>query len=179
MVGPACLRFRERTSRLCGAQHAVVVAVPIVDMVQMASYKIVGVAPVLNRFMLAAVLVQVAGIVGPAGVRGRAVVRIRRRYGHGMFVNVALVRVMKVSFVQVVGVAFVQYGGVTAAGSVLVGMIIVNMVLRIRLAHELVSSLSACRQANLRPPCRQYPYGMPRAGRNGRLGYPLMINITL
>ena len=127
----------QRIYCLCGAQNAVVVAVPAVNMVQVASNEIVSMAPVLNHFMLAAVLVKVAGIVCPAGVRGRADVRIRRRNGHRMLVNVALVRVMQVTFMQVVGVAFMEHGGVAAIGPVLVGMIIVNRVLRTRLGHDL------------------------------------------
>ena len=107
-----------------------VVAVSFVYMMQMAGHHIVDVAAVLDRFMLAAVLVPVRGIVCVACMGRCAGVRIRRRYGHHMLIDVAPVRVVQVAVVQVVRVTFMQHGGMAAIGSVLVRMISVNVVLR-------------------------------------------------
>lgn len=96
----------RRSALLRGAKYAVVVAVSVVDMVQVTGDEIVGMATVLHHFVSAAVVVPVGGLMGATGVRWRAGVGVRRRYGHGMFVDVALVRVMQVAFVQVVGVVF-------------------------------------------------------------------------
>lgn len=119
------------------AQNAVVVAVAVVGMVQVAGNEIVGVAAVLHRLVLAAVVVPVGGLVGAAGVSGRAGVGVRRRHRHGMLVDVALVRVVQVAFVQIVRVAVMQHGRVAAIGAVPVTMIGMDLMCTVGVAHDL------------------------------------------
>ncbi len=136
------------------AEHAVVVTVSIVDMMQVAGNEVVGMAAVLHRFVPTAIVVLVGGFVGAASVRWGAGFGVGFRNGHGMLVHVVLVWVMQVALVQVVGVAIMQHGGMAAIGAVLVGVISVNMVLRIRLGHDLYPLSKLCRQADPRPPGR-------------------------
>lgn len=133
------------------------------NMVQMSGYQIVGMAAVLHRFVPTAVVVPVGGFMSAASVRRRAGVRVGSRYGHGMLVDMALVRVVQVAFVQIIGMAFMQHGGVAAIGSVLVDMIGVNMVLRIRLGHDFYPLSKTCMQAELHPQGRQVTNGTTRA----------------
>lgn len=119
------------------AQNAVVVAVAVVGMVQVAGDEIVGVAAVLHRLVLAAVVVPVGGLVAAAGVSRRAGVGVRRRHRHGMLVDVTLVRVVQVAFVQIVRVAVMQHGRVAAIGAVPVTMIGMDRMCRVSVAHDL------------------------------------------
>ena len=101
----------------------------------MACDQIVGVAAMRYRFVSATVVVPMGGLVGTAGMSWRAGVGVRRRYGHGMLINVALVRVVQVALVQIVGVVFMQHGRVAAIGTVPVGMIGMNAVLGVSFCH--------------------------------------------
>lgn len=142
-----------------------VVAVAVMCMVQVAGDEIVGVAAVPHRFVSAAVVVPVGGLVGTAGVRWSAGVGVRGRYGHRMFVEVALVRVVHVPFVQIVGVAFMQHGRVAAIGAVPVGMVGVNVVLRVCFGHDFDPLSKPLRQADAHPPGRQVVAGMVSSSR--------------
>ena len=147
---------------LCDAQHAVVVAVPVVGMVQVAGDEIVGVAAVLHRLVLAAVVVPVGSLVGAAGVSRRAGVGVRRRHGHDMLVDVALVRVVQMAAVQIVRVAFMQHGRVAAIGAVPVTTIGMDR-MRVGVAHDL-SPLSGRYRVGHRPRSRPVMRSMTAVG---------------
>ena len=110
---------------------AVVIAVPVVRMVQVPADEVVDVVAVRNLLVTAAGLMHVRSPMLAAGVLGRAVRRIGRADLQDMLVNVVAVRVMQMPVVQVVEVIAVLDRRVPAIGSVLVGVVWVNGVLGI------------------------------------------------
>ena len=92
-----------------------VIAVPLVRMVQMALDEMVGVAAMRNRFMSASSSMRVFGIVLPTGVSRGTSGRIRTTLCQGMFIHMPLVGAVKMPVVQVIDVTLVLNRGVPAA----------------------------------------------------------------
>ena len=85
-----------------------------VGMMKVPAHHIVHVVAVGNGLMSASRAVLVAGLVGFAGVAGRAVGRVRPIDGHLVLVHMIGVRMVKMAFVQIVRMVVVPDGGVTA-----------------------------------------------------------------
>ena len=92
-----------------------VIAVPLVRMVQMAFDEIVGVAAMRNRFMSATGPMRMLAVVRSARMSRGASGRIRAAFAEGMFIHMARMGVVKMALVQVVNVIFVFNSGVPAA----------------------------------------------------------------
>jgi hypothetical protein len=108
-------------------------------MMQVAIHEIVDVVAVGNRFMAATGSVNVSGVVGGAGVAAGAIGRIRGAHLNGVLVVMAFMSMVEMAVVEVVYVAVVQHGGMAAAGSVLV--VVVGMDVMI---HLLFAFLDGC-----------------------------------
>jgi hypothetical protein len=93
----------------------VVIAVPLVRMVQMAFDEIVGVAAMRNRFMSASSPMRVLDVVLSARMSRGTSGRIRATLRQGMFIDVPLVGTVKMPVMQIIDVSFVFDGGVPAA----------------------------------------------------------------
>jgi hypothetical protein len=93
----------------------VVIAVPLVRMMQMAFDEIVGVAAMRNRFMSASSPVRVLAIMRTTGVSRGTSRRIRAALRQSMFIDMPLMGTVKMPVVQIVDVAFVFDRGVPAA----------------------------------------------------------------
>jgi hypothetical protein len=113
-----------------GLDRPVIVAVPVVRVMQVAVDEVVGVIAVRDGFVATA-----TAVCGPAiGVAfavplWRASQRMSRVNREHMLIDVACVRVMHVAVVQVVGVVIMLHGHVTAIGAVLVCVVGVGRVL--------------------------------------------------
>ena len=123
---PSCGCFCV-VAALRAGQLAVVVAMARVRMVQMTGDEIVGVVAVRHRFVATAVTMLVASLVVAASMIGRAVSGIRRRYRHGMVIDMALMLMMQVPVVQIIDMTLVRYGRVAAIRAVLVTVVVVDM----------------------------------------------------
>ena len=121
---------------LCELQHAVIVAMAGVPMVQVPGNEMVDVVAVTHRLVIAAVNVPVGGLVSATGVARRARIGVQRRDGHAMLVNVRIVLLVQVAVVQIVGVAFMLHGGMAAIRTVLVIVILVGMITGACLGHD-------------------------------------------
>ena len=95
-----------------------IVAVPLVRVMEMALHKIVSVATVRNSFVPAAGAVRMLPVMRSAGMARSASRRIRAAFHHHMFIHMSGVRVMKMPVVQIINVAFVFDRGVAAAWTV-------------------------------------------------------------
>lgn len=104
-----------------------VVAMPIVLVVEMTVHEVVDVVAVRDGFMAAAGAVDMVGGVCGAGVTGGAGGRILIGHIEGVLVVVAFVRVVEMAVVQVVHMVAMKDGGVAATGAVLMGMIGMNV----------------------------------------------------
>lgn len=92
-------------------------------MVQAAVDQVVRMIPVRDGFMTAARAVRVAGPARVGG--GLATIGILLGHPDGMLVHVVAMGVVQVAVVQVVDVAFMTNGGMAAARTVLMRMIVV------------------------------------------------------
>lgn len=108
-----------------------IVAVPIVRVMQMARHQIVDVVAVRDPLVPAGRAVSVGGVVLAAVMLGCAVNRVLRPDLERVLVYVVAVRMVQMPVVQVVHVALVAHGGVTAAGAVLVLVASMDVVLGI------------------------------------------------
>lgn len=95
-----------------------VVAVPVVRVMQVPGDEVVDVIAVRDRFVTAPRAVEVALGVTSAGVRGRAGGRIGRPDLEDALVDVPIVTVVEVAIVEVVDVVAVTDGEVAAGGAV-------------------------------------------------------------
>jgi hypothetical protein len=107
----------------------VVVAVVAVRVVEMVFDQVVRVSSVRDGLVTTVRPVAVLGVVPVAVVFGRAGLRMLGVYDDAMLVDVPLVGMMEMAVVQVVDVPVVDDGGVAAAGTVLVIMRRVRLVL--------------------------------------------------
>jgi hypothetical protein len=92
-----------------------VIAVPLVRMMQVTFGEIVDVAAVRNRFMSAPSPVSVRSVVRAACMSRRTSGRIRATLRQGMFIQVPLVSIVKMAVMQIIDVTFVFDSGVSAA----------------------------------------------------------------
>ena len=92
-----------------------IVAVPLVRMMQMSLHEIVFMAALRNRFMSAIRPVSVLRVMCPTHMTWCASRRIRAALCQSMFVNVPLMGAVKMAVVQVIDVTFVFHRGVPAA----------------------------------------------------------------
>ena len=92
-----------------------VIAVPLVRMMQVAFDEMVGVAAVRNRFMSAASPMSVLTVVRTTRMSRGTSGRIRGTLRQGMFIHMPLVSTVKMPVMQIVDVTFVFDGGVSAA----------------------------------------------------------------
>jgi hypothetical protein len=99
-------------------EHAVVVAVAVVLMVQVVADEVVEVIAVRDRLVPAAGAVDVAGVVAGAGVAAGAGVRVLGVHRDDVVVHVPAVGVVQVAVVEEVEVALVHDRLVPAAGPV-------------------------------------------------------------
>ncbi len=107
---------------------AVVVAVAVVLMMQVALDEVVHVIAVRDRLVTAVRSMHVLRIVIAAGVTAGTRIGVGRAHFERVLINVPLVQVMKMSVMQEVGVAVVPDLGVTAVGTVVVGVVFVDNV---------------------------------------------------
>ena len=106
-----------------------VVAVVAVGVVEVALDEVVGVVAVRDGRVFAALAVDVTCVMATAGVVGRARRGVRGVDGDDVLVDVVAVGMVQVPVVQVVDVTFVGDRDVPAAGSVVVGMARVDVVI--------------------------------------------------
>ncbi len=99
-----------------------IVAVPVVRMMQMRPDRVVEVVAVRHALVPAVGAVRVAAGVLGAVVRRRAARRIAGADGDSMLVDVIAVDVVQVAVVEIVGVAVVLEGRVAAAATVLMSV---------------------------------------------------------
>lgn len=116
-----------------------VIAVVAVGVVQVALHQVIHVVAMRDCFVPAARAVLMARLVRAAVVVRSASGRVSRAHRQDVFVDVIAVGVMQVPIVQVILVVIVQDCRVTAAGTVLVGMLTVLLTL----AHGFLPGPSA------------------------------------
>ena len=92
-----------------------VIAVPLVRMMHVTFYEIVGVAAVGNRFMSATSPMSVLAVVRTTRMSRSTRGRIRATLRQGMFIHMPLVSTVKMPVMQIIDVTFVFDGGVPAA----------------------------------------------------------------
>jgi hypothetical protein len=107
----------------------VVVAVIVVGVVQVVGDQVVDMVAVRHRLVTAVWTMLVAFWMTSAIMVRRAAIGIGRTHGDDVFVEVVLVRMMKMAVVEIVDVAIVRYRRVTAAWTVLVRMIAMNFMI--------------------------------------------------
>jgi len=102
-------------------QHdrAVVVAVAVVRVVQVATHEVIDVVSVRHGFVPTVGAVDMGGIVPGARMATGACLRVCRIHRQGVFFDRGSGGVMKVAIVQIIDVAFVLNGGVPAVRTVL------------------------------------------------------------
>ncbi len=108
-------------------ERAVVVAVPVVRMVQVAVHEVVDVIPVRHGLVPTAGAVDVTRLMPVAGVLGRALGGVRVVDGDPVLVAVVAVGMVQVPLVQVVDVTLVTNRDVSAVLAVLV-IVLVDLV---------------------------------------------------
>jgi hypothetical protein len=98
----------------------VIVAVPVVRVVQVIVHEVVHVIAVRNRLMATSGAMLVSSVVPRAGMLGRALSRIVDTHLERVLDDLATFLVVQMAVVQVVHMARVAHGRVTAVGTVLV-----------------------------------------------------------
>jgi hypothetical protein len=119
-------------AQVCSGVHgdgSVVVAVPVVRVVEMPTNEIVDVIAVGNLLVTAIGAVNVRGFVSAAGVLGSAISGVGRADFENVLVDVVTVRVMQMRVVQVVEMIAMLDRRVPASGAVLVRVVCMNGVL--------------------------------------------------
>ena len=104
-----------------------VVAVPVVRMVEVAVHEVVDVIPMRHGLVPASRTVHVTRLMPVTAVIGRAVGGVRGIDGDPVLVAVIVVRMMQVPLVQVVDVTLVTNGDVAAVLTVLM-IVLVDLV---------------------------------------------------
>lgn len=126
---PTACTFMESISLLLSDGHvAVVVAMAVVRVMQMALYEVIHVIAVRDCLVTAVGTMRVRRVMTVAGMTIGAVRRIRRTDLEGVLVDVALVGMVHVSVVKEVGVAVVLNGSMAAVLAMLMGVILVDAV---------------------------------------------------
>jgi len=94
-------------------------------MMKVAVHDVVNVVAVGNRRVTAVGAVLVGLVVGFASMAWCATRRIGRVHGKDVFFHIAAVLVVQMAVVEIIDVPFVQDAGVSAVGTVFVGMVFV------------------------------------------------------
>ena len=117
-------------------QLAVVVAMPVMRMVQMTVDQIIDVIAVRDRFMAAVRTVPVIGVVTVTEMAIVAIVRVRFRNLNPVFVIVVAMRAVHVAVVQVVDMVAVLDRRMPATRAVPVVRVFVRVVIVLVFAHR-------------------------------------------
>ena len=104
-----------------------VVAVPVVGMVEVTVDQVVGVVAVLDGFVSAIRSVYVRRVVAVASMIGRAPLGVIRVLSEHVLVYVVAVNMMEVTVIHVVEVSFMMHSGVAAVAPVLVAVSVVSV----------------------------------------------------
>lgn len=104
-----------------------VVAMAAVRVMEMPADQIVDVIPMGNGFVPASGAMLMGCVVSRAGMIGRAACRVHRAHLDHVLIYMIAVRLMEVPVVQVVDVLAVLDGNMSAAGSVNVGVALVDL----------------------------------------------------
>jgi hypothetical protein len=104
----------------------VIIAVIAVHVVQMTGNQVVNVIPVGNCLVSATWAMLVALFVPSANVIGSTSCRIGRGSFDHVFIDMAVMQEMQMSVVQVVDVAVVLHSGMSAVGTMLMRMLLVD-----------------------------------------------------
>jgi hypothetical protein len=107
----------------------VVVAVSLIWMMKVSFHEIVFMTPVRNRFMSTTSPMSVLGVMRAAGMARGTGGRIRAAFAQSMFIHVFSVTTVKMAVVQIIDVTFMLDGGVPAAWTMLMRMLIVGFVI--------------------------------------------------
>jgi len=100
--------------RCCGFQHAVIVAMTTVRMVEVTVHQVVGMVAVRNRLVSAIRPMYMAFLVPSAIVVRGTRCRVFSTYGDLVLVNMITVRVVEVPIVKIVLMAVVLHGRMPA-----------------------------------------------------------------
>lgn len=119
---------------------AVVVAMIPMRMMQPAAHEIIHMVAMRNLLMSAARTMDMFRFVPGGGLRASPGIGLAD--ADGVFIHMVAMHVMKVSFVQIIRVAFMFNGGVSAPGTVLVGMILMFIAVAHRCLHWLLNNAS-------------------------------------
>lgn len=136
--GQSCLPARAHDSllqvlALDDLDRTVVIAMVAVRVMQMAVDQIADVVTMRDRFVSATRAVDMAGFMAAATMLRGAAIRIGFRDSDHMLIYMVAMRMVQVAIMQVVDMAVVTDGGVAAARSVLV--VVVLVMRQIAVAH--------------------------------------------
>lgn len=120
-------------------QSTVIIAVIAVHVVQMTGNQVIYVIAVGHRLVSATCAMLVALFMASANVIGSTIRRIGRGSFDHVFIDMAVMQEMQVSVVQVVDVVIVLHSGMSAVGTMLMRMLLVDGVC---LRHSKYASLS-------------------------------------
>jgi hypothetical protein len=110
-------------------ERPVIVAMIPMRMMQVAVDQIIDMIAMRHRLVTAIRTVLVIARMAAAIMIRRALVGIAGAHVDGVFVEVILMRVMKVAIMEIVHVIAVLYRGVAAARTMLVGMVVMDVML--------------------------------------------------
>jgi hypothetical protein len=102
-----------------------IIAVPVVRVVQVPIDQVVDVVAVGDGFVAAVGAVDVAGVVGTALMIRRAGIGVRRCHVQDVFVDMIAVRMMQMPIVQIIGVSVVLDRRVATSGAMRVIVVLV------------------------------------------------------
>ena len=103
-----------------------IIAVVTVNVMQMTSNQVVYMVTVGNRFVSTTYPVLVALLMAIANVIGSTTCRVGTGGLDHVFINMAFMQEVQVSVVQVIDVAVVLYSYMSAVGTMLVSMLLVD-----------------------------------------------------
>ena len=103
-----------------GLDLPVIIAVPVVLMMQMTVHEVIDVIAMWYGFVSASRPVAVLGVVLRALMTAGAGVGVRRSDGNDVLLHLTIVRILKAPVVEVVHMLFVAYGEMTTIGPVCV-----------------------------------------------------------
>jgi hypothetical protein len=107
-------------------ERAVIVAVVAMRMMQVTFDQVVGVVAVRHGLVAAAGAMPMVRVMAAAAVVRRAADGIALAYGNHMLVDMAFVRVMKMTVMEIVEMALVPHGNMAAARTVRVRVVGMN-----------------------------------------------------
>jgi hypothetical protein len=111
---------------LCQLQRAVVIAVIAVNVMQMTGNQVVHVIAVGNYLVSATCAMLVTFLMALANVMGSTTCRVGSGGFDHVFINMAFMHEMQMSVVQIINVAVVFYSGMSAVGTMLMCVLLVD-----------------------------------------------------